>query len=149
MAELFVDKTIEIEAPASRVWSALTRRDSTAKWAPEFSGGGPRFHLESDWNLGSPVSWKDEAGNVIVEGNVTGKEPNRFLRFTAFDTRSERPASGPDDGISFELTEENSKTLLHLRQGDFSNMPEGAKYQRMSDEIWERVLPKVKQLAEG
>jgi uncharacterized protein YndB with AHSA1/START domain len=149
MPQLFVDKTVEIEAPASKVWAALTRRDATAKWAPEFSDGGPAFHLESDWNLGSAVSWKDKEGNVFVEGNVTAREPNRFLRFTVFDVRSPRALTGPEDGISYELSEGNGKTTLHIRQGDFSVIPDGEKFRRMTDETWDRVLPKVKQLAEA
>ena len=112
MEKLFVNKTIEINAPASKVWNALTRREYTDQWALEFTGG-TEFHIESDWKLGSPVLW-------------TGQ-----------------------DGITYELTEQDGKTLLKISQGDFSTMVEGEKYRDMSAEIWDRVLLKVKGLAEG
>ena len=50
--------------------------------------------------------------------------------------------------MTYELTEHNGKTTLLLLQGVFSVMAEGEKYQRLSAEVWDRVLPKVKELAE-
>ena len=85
---------------------------------------------------------------MIVEGNVTALEPNKFLRFTVFDVRGEKPPVTEEDGITYELTEHTGKTTLRLLQGDFSAMPEGEKYHRLSAEVWDRVLPKVKELAE-
>src|SRR5205807_6828368 len=104
--------------------------------------------IESDWNLGSPVLWKGQDGNVIVEGEVTALEPNTFLRFTVFDVRGEKPPVTEEDGITYELTEQSGKTTLRLLQGDFSVMAEGEKYHRLSAEVWDRVLPEVKALAE-
>lgn len=147
MPKLFVDKTIEINAPASKVWDVLTSPEQTSEWAPEFSGGD-EFHIESDWKLGSPVLWKDQDGNTIVEGEVTALELHTFLRFTVFDVRGEKPPVAEEDGITYQLTEHAGKTTLRLLQGDFSAMTEGEKYQRLSAEVWDRVLPKVKALAE-
>ncbi len=87
MLKLFVDKTIEIDAPAFKVWDVLTRPEYTGQWAPEFSGGAP-LRIESEWRVGSPVLWKDQDGKVVVEGNVTALEPEKLLRFTVFDVRS-------------------------------------------------------------
>ena len=147
MSKLFVDQSIAINAPAEKVWEILTEREYTAKWAPEFSGGSP-FHIESDWKFGSPVLWKDSEYKTIVEGNVTALEPPKLLRFTVFDTRSERPRVTAEDGITCQLSEENGKTRLRVLQGNFSVMPDGEKYRDMSVEIWKRVLRKVKELAE-
>jgi uncharacterized protein YndB with AHSA1/START domain len=147
MSKLFVDKSIEIDAPVTKVWEVLTVRRYTSNWAPEFSGGSP-FLIESDWKPGSPVVWKDAEDRTIVEGNVTALDPPKLLRFTVFDVRSERPPVKEDDGITYELSEKDDKTRLHVLQGDFSAMPDGEKYRDLSAEIWERVLSKVKELAE-
>ena len=147
MEKLFVEKSIKINTPASSVWDVLTKPEFTDQWAPEFSGGA-EFHIESDWKLGSPVLWKGQDGSMIVQGNVTALEPNKFLRFTVFDVRGEKPPVTEEDGITYELTEQNGKTMLRLSQGDFSVMAEGEKYHRLSAEVWDRVLPKVKELAE-
>ncbi len=149
MPPLFVDKTIEIEALPFKVWDVLTKPEYTSQWAPEFVGGGP-FRIESDWRIGAPVQWKDEDNVTLVEGHVTGLEPEKHLRFTVFDVRmAERPSVSEEDGITFALIRKDGHTLLHVRQGDFSPMSEGAKYWQMSGDIWDRVLPKIKRLAEA
>ncbi|WHY87315.1 SRPBCC domain-containing protein [Neobacillus novalis] len=149
MEKLFVDETIAINAPLGHVWAALTKSENTRQWALEFSSGGPEFHIESTWELGSPVLWKGQDGTVIVEGNVTAVQENKLLRFTVFDVRSEeRPLVTEEDGITFKLSEENGRTTLHVLQGDFSVMTDGAKYRDASAEIWDKVLPKVKVIAE-
>jgi uncharacterized protein YndB with AHSA1/START domain len=147
MSKLFVDKSIEINAPIARVWEVLTEHEFTAKWAPEFSGGSP-FFIESDWRLGSPVLWKDSEDKTIVEGNVTALVPGKLLRFTVFDVRSERPTVNDEDGITYQLSEKDAKTRLRVLQGDFSAMQDGEKYRDVSGDVWARVLPKVKELSE-
>ena len=147
MSKLFVDQSIETNAPASKVWDVLTKPEYTSEWAPEFSGGSP-FHIESDWSPGSPVSWKNSDGKTIVEGNVTALQPQKLLRFTVFDVRSERPPVTEEDGITYQLSEKDGKTILHVLQGDFSAIPDGEKYRDLSADVWARVLPKVKELAE-
>jgi uncharacterized protein YndB with AHSA1/START domain len=148
MNKLFVNKTIDINAPASKVWDAITKRENTDQWALEFSSGGPKFNIESTWELDSPVLWKGQDGTVIVEGNVTAVEQNKLLRFTVFDVRSpERPPITDEDGITFQLSEENGKTTLRITQGDFSVMTDGEKYRDLTAEIWDTVLPKVKELS--
>ena len=148
MPRLFVEKSIEINASASRVWDALTKLENTDEWAFEFSSGGPKFHIESNWELGSPVLWKGQDSKVCVEGNVTALEPNKLLRFTVFDARDEKKHLTEEDGMTFKLTEQNGKTILQISQGDYSIMAEGEKYQRITAETWDRVLPKIKMLAE-
>ncbi len=150
MNKLFVDQTIEINASASKVWDVITVDEYNNHWATEFSSGGPQFHLDSTWELGSPVLWKGEDGTVIVEGDVTALEPKKLLRFTVFDVRSEEKALvTEEDGITFHLSEYNGKTTLHILQGDFSVMPDGKKYRDLSAEIWEKVLPSIKKMAEA
>jgi uncharacterized protein YndB with AHSA1/START domain len=149
MRKLFVEKSINIHASEARVWEAITKQEYTDEWAIEFSSGGPQFHIESVWEIGSPVLWKGEDGEVIVEGNVTALEVNRLLRYTVFDVRmAERPAVTEEDGITFQLVEENGETNLHIKQGDFSVMTDGEKYQGLTAEIWDKVLAKIKRLAE-
>ena len=149
MTKLFVDKTIEINAPASNVWDVLTKSELNCQWAVEFSSGGPEFHLESTWELGSPVYWKGQDGTVIVEGDVTAVKQDKLLRFTVFDVRmEERPEVTEEDGITFHLAEVEGKTTLHILQGDFSAMTNGQFYRDASAEIWDKVLPKIKRIAE-
>jgi uncharacterized protein YndB with AHSA1/START domain len=148
MEKLFVDRSIKIDAPAQKVWSVLTKDAHTDEWASLFSHGTPQFRIESDWKIGSPVFWKGQDGSIIIEGNVTALEPNKLLRFTVFDVRMEKPSFAEQDGITYELTEHDGTTTLRVLQGDFSGMEEGEKYCRLSGDIWDRVLPKIKEMAE-
>lgn len=150
MDKLFVDIVIDIKAPAKAVWEALTLRENTDQWAAAFSSGGPRFHIESHWELGNPVLWKSEDGATVVEGNVTMNEPYSVLRFTVFDTRSARPEVSEEDGITYKLFEKDGITTLRVLQGDFSTIPDGKgqQYRDMSTKIWQQVLPIVKAIAE-
>lgn len=150
MDKLFVDIVIEIKAPAKAVWEALTLRKNTDQWASAFSSGGPKFQIESQWELGKPVLWKSEDGTVIVEGEVTMLEPYNVLRFTVFDTRSARPKMSDEDGITYKLFEKDGVTTLRILQGDFSTIPDGKGqlYRDMSTKTWQQVLPIVKALAE-
>lgn len=148
MTQLFVDKTIEIDALPFKVWDVLTKPGYNGQWATEFAGGAS-FRIESDWRIGAPVLWKDADNRTIVEGNVTRYEPEKSLRFTVFDVRSaQRPDVSDEDGITFELARKDAGTLLHVRQGDFSAMTDGEKYQQASAAVWDRVLPRIKALAE-
>ncbi|WP_141604005.1 SRPBCC family protein [Terrilactibacillus laevilacticus] len=150
MGTLFVNKSIEIQASKSRVWDILTKREFTDQWALEFSSGGPQFHIESNWGLGDPVLWKGQDGETTVEGTVTVLELHKILRYTVFDVRMvERPKVTEKDGITYLLDEKNGNTTLHILQGDFSAMTDGEKYHRLTEEIWDRVLPKIKILAEN
>ncbi len=149
MAELFVDKTLDIDAPPFGVWAVLTKTQYTKQWAPEFYGGAP-FRIESEWRIGAPVLWKDEHDQTVVQGNVTRLEPQKILRYTVFDVRSpEPPGLDDEDGITFELNRNGTHTLLRLRQGDFAAMADGEKYWGMSEQVWDRALPRIKQLAES
>ncbi|MBO1510189.1 SRPBCC family protein [Metabacillus bambusae] len=150
MEKLFVDESIEINASSAKVWEALTNPTYADQWASEFSSGGPQFSIVSEWNFGSPVLWKGQDETVIVEGNVTALELHKVLRFTVFDVRSsERPPVTEEDGITFNLSEQDGKTSLHILQGDFSVMKDGEKYRDLSAEIWGKVLPKIKNMAEN
>jgi uncharacterized protein YndB with AHSA1/START domain len=149
MTRLYVDQTVQINALARRVWEVLTLPEYTAQWAPEFSGGQAGFHIESNWSLGDTVLWKDRKGKTIVEGTVTAAIHEQLLRFTVFDVRARRPSASEDDGITYKLTEKDGRTTLWVSQGDFSTMEDGVRFRDLSDEIWSRVLTKVKKLAES
>lgn len=153
MATLFVVKSIEINAPADKVWKILTEQEFIKQWVEEGwkKAGVEDMTIFSDWKPGNKVLWKNKSGDVLlVEGSITALNPYKLLRFTVFDVRSKEKFSvSEEDGITFKLAEQNGYTMLEVRQGDFSVMKEGKKYHQQTDEIWERVLPKVKALTEA
>lgn len=148
MEGLFVDKSVEIKAPVSRVWEVLTSEKYTALWAPEFMNGAP-FHIESTWKVGEDVLWKDEHGKTTVKGTVTALEFGELLRFTVFDVSMPSHEVDENDGITYIFTVKDGVTTLHILQGDFSTIADGEKYHKMTEATWDRVLPIVKWQAES
>ncbi|EKE27457.1 MAG: hypothetical protein ACD_3C00205G0010 [uncultured bacterium (gcode 4)] len=145
MWKMFIDKKVEINAPSSKVWDVITKNEYTKEWTSWF---GSDVTVVSDWKLDSPVLWKTPDWKVDVEGNVTKVEPWKFLRYTVFDVGSGRYDVDEDDGVTFELSEKEGKTQLHMMHGDFWIMADGKKYYDMTEKSWDIILPKIKELAE-
>jgi uncharacterized protein YndB with AHSA1/START domain len=150
MKTLTVERTIEIEATPSRVWDVLTRPELTREWAGEFGAAGP---IESTWTLGSPVRWRNASGAVYVHGHVTAVSPLKSLRFTVCDVLNPelRPVSGlADDEItqSFSLAARGGRTVLSIAHGDFGKLRDGEMLYPLVGQLWDRLLPKIKDLAQ-
>jgi uncharacterized protein YndB with AHSA1/START domain len=146
MHSLFTDNALEIDAPAATVWDVLTQPASADRWAQAFA----QLDIRSDWALGSPVLWVQPDGKAAVEGKVTACEPGKLLRFTVADTSdAKRAMMGPEDGITFMIHEVDGMTTLRVRHGDFAVLGVlGEKYHSSTQEMWAKVLPLIKEMAE-
>jgi uncharacterized protein YndB with AHSA1/START domain len=115
MTGLFVRKTIDINAPPSKVWTVLTKPEFTREWSGPFGASGP---IESDWKRGSSVLWKNAEGRVYVSGNVRALEPNRLPEFSVrASPAGKQPSSGSeDDDITqrYELSGHDAHTSLSI-----------------------------------
>jgi len=149
VSRLFVQKTIDINAPASRVWMVLTKPEFTRQWSGPFGASGP---IDSEWKPGSPVLWRDAEGRVYVSGRVIASEPDRLLQFSveASDAGRRPPSGLDDDDITqrYELSGDDVHTMLSIAHGDFRTIPNGEEVVPVAAAIWETVLPKIKELAE-
>jgi uncharacterized protein YndB with AHSA1/START domain len=149
MTKLFVEKSIEIDAPATIVWTVLVSPKFTEQWSGFFGAQGP---IETDWNLGSRVLWKNAAREVYVSGSVTAAETNKLLRFTVRAIKPEmQPISGlAEDDITqtYALAEHAGRTTLSIAHGDFSKLRDGEKIRPGAAAVWDGVLTKIKELAE-
>lgn len=145
---LIITNTIEIKAPASKVWDALVNPQKTKQYM---------FGCEtiSDWKQGSELLWQGEhEGNPIiyVKGIISEIRPNEFLAYTAID-----PHSTIDDisenylTITYSLTEQNGTTTFTVTQGDYSKVAEGERRYKESyngGEGWNPILIQIKKLVE-
>ena|SRR5580765_616103 len=151
MDTLYVDRSIEIEASSVRIWEVLTQPEFTAKWANEFGSAGP---IESDWTIGSEVRWRNAKREVYVSGKVIAVVPHTLLQFTVCDVFNAgfRPISGrAEDEItqSYFLRGGPQRTTLTTRHGDFRNLANGEKLFPLVGQLWNRLLPQFKALAEA
>jgi len=146
---LYVESSIAIDAPPADVWRVLTWPELTSQWAGEFGASGP---IESDWRLGGEVCWRNAAGAVYVRGRVLAMEPEKLLRFSVCDVSgARRPLSGRvEDEItqSYALSAQGAGTVLSTAHGDFSGLADGESLFPAVAALWQRLLPKLKALAE-
>ena len=145
---LIVKNAIDIQAPAAKVWDALTNPEQTKKYM---------FGCEalSDWKEGSSLIWKGNFNGVelvAVKGSIVSIRPGQFLAYTTFDPNS-TVADKPENylTVTYELAQEGGHTLLTATQGDYSTVAEGDKrYQEtIAGGGWSTVLTAVKELVEA
>ncbi len=110
----------------------------------------------SDWKVGSPLLWRGtyEGKEMdFVKGNILDIEPGKLLKYTVIDPNASYP-DVPENylNVTYELIEEEDKTLLIVNQDGFENAAEGAR--RYEDtynkgEGWNPILEQIKKLAEN
>jgi uncharacterized protein YndB with AHSA1/START domain len=140
MADHVATVETEIEAPPSKVWTALTDPDQIEKYM--FGS-----HVVTDWKPGSSIVWKGEYEGKKYEdkGEILEVEPERRLKLTHFSA-----LSGQEDvpenyhTLVYELESRGPKTRLALSQ-DGNPTEEAARH---SQENWEKMLSGLKEVVE-
>jgi uncharacterized protein YndB with AHSA1/START domain len=131
---------VVISASPDRVWTALT---DPAQIEQYMMGS----QVESDWRVGSPITWKGEYQGKRYEdrGKILEYEPNRRLAMTHFS-----PLSGAEDrpenyhNVLFELDGDGDETRVSLSQDGNSSDEEAAH----SAKNWQMMLDGLKQVVE-
>ena len=131
----------EIEAPPSKVWTALTDPDQIEKYM--FGS-----HVVTDWKPGSSIVWKGEYEGKKYEdkGEILEVEPERRLKLTHFS-----PLSGQEDvpenyhTLVYDLDESDGKTHVSLSQ-DNNPTEDAAEHSRAN---WAKMLSALKEVVEG
>ena len=140
-SDITTSASIEIRAPASRVWEALTTPDLIREW---FFG----VDTETDWREGSAIVHRGEYQGQSYEdkGTILTFEPEHRLVHTHWS-----PVSGlPDEPenhqeVTWGLTERDDATELTVSE---VNVPsEEAK--AVSEQAWEGALRGLKDLLEA
>ncbi len=142
MNEKFVAKAaITINAPASRVWEALTKPDLIKQYL--FG-----THVTTDWKVGSPITYEGvwEGKAYKDKGQILEVEPGKLLVSTYWSAMSGLP-DVPENyqTVRYELLPEGSGTRLTLTQ-DNNATQEDANH---SAQNWSMVLDGMKKVIEG
>jgi uncharacterized protein YndB with AHSA1/START domain len=140
MAGFEATASVTVEAPATKVWRALTDPDLIARYM-----FGSR--VESDWQVGSPILWKGEFEGRPYEdrGEVLELEPERRLSVTHFS-----PMTGQEDvpenyhRVTYDLTSDGDVTLVRLTQDNSASEEEATQF----SQNWQMMLDGLKQVAE-
>jgi uncharacterized protein YndB with AHSA1/START domain len=146
---LIISNSIDIHAPAAKVWNALTNPEETRKYM---------FGCEaiSEWKVGSPLIWKGNFNGVeliAVKGTIKAFQPDRYLEYTVIDPNNPKIPDIPGNYlvVTCELIERNGITTLTATQGDYNTVAEGAdRYQHSVDGGgWGPILEAIKAQVEA
>jgi len=132
MSKLFVERSIEINAPASKVWRVFTDPAITRQMGGEYV---------SDWKIGSTFGWKAPNGSMLTNGTILQIEPEKILKHDLLD-----PDATIISVITYELREENGRTTLYATE-NFTNPINDKEYADAVDG-WDAALMALKEVAE-
>jgi uncharacterized protein YndB with AHSA1/START domain len=145
MAELFIRKSIEVNAPADALWKVLTDNELI----PQYMFG---CVAETDWKPGSPLLWKGSAdGRLYVKGNVVAVDAPHRLEYTVIDPNNPAVPDIPANYLTmiYEVSERGDGLVFEIIQGDYSKVAEGPKRYEDTLKGDDFILVKIKELAEG
>ena len=132
---------LTINAPASKVWDALT----DPKMIKQYLFG---TEVTTTWKVGSPITYKGEWEGKSYEdkGEVIQNEPGKLLVSTYWSSMSGLP-DFPEyfKTVRYELTPDGNGTKLTITQ-DNNDSQEDATH---SEQNWKMVLEGIKKVVEG
>jgi uncharacterized protein YndB with AHSA1/START domain len=132
--------SITINAPAEKVWTAITEPDLRKKW---FFG----VETETDWQEGSSIVHRGEWEGRPYEdkGEIKIFEPGHRLLHTHWSPMSGRPDAPENyESILYALIELNGATEVGITEDNLAGDEEKA----LSDEKWRAALAELKRVAE-
>ncbi len=138
---LITKSTIVINAPASKVWEALTDPEMIKKYL---------FGTEvtTDWKVGSPITYKGvwEGKEYEDKGIILKVEPERLLESTYWSSIAgleDKPENYKK--VTYELVSQNGSTELTITQDNNATEEE----KNHSEQNWKMVLTSLKELLEN
>ena len=133
--------TATINAPASKVWDALTKPEQIKQYM--FG-----TQVTTNWQVGSPITYKGEWKGKPYEdkGKVLEIEPRKRLVSTFWSSLAGLPDT-PENykTVRYELAPEGDHTKLTITQDNNASQEEATE----SEKNWRMVLDGIKKLLEG
>lgn len=135
MPQLFIERTMIIDATPARVWSVLTEPEFTRRFGGEFV---------TEWSPGSSFSWKGLDGRLHTHGVLTKIEPGVLFQYDLFHPNSTSVVST----ITYELhADETAKKTTLLAREEFTGAISKEVYD-LSGTAWVEALARIKGYAE-
>jgi uncharacterized protein YndB with AHSA1/START domain len=139
----YVEKSIELNAPVSRVWRAITHHEEFGQWF--------RVKLESPFVVG-----KTSRGRITYPGYehlnweavVQTMEPEKLFAFTwhpyAIDPKKDYSAE-PSTLVEFRISPTPKGTLLVVRESGFDRVPAARRAEafRMNEGGWTEQMKNI------
>ncbi len=133
--------SVEIKAPAKKVWDALTKPSLRKKW---FFG----VDTETDWKVGSPIRHRGEFQGKPYEdkGVVKQFDPEKTIAHTHWSSMSGKPDKPENyETVTYRLKEEDGATEVSVTEDNVAT----AEQKATSEKMWKQALAELKKVAEG
>ncbi|HTI57813.1 SRPBCC domain-containing protein [Mucilaginibacter sp.] len=141
MANLTLKTSIEVNAPADKVWEALTNPTIVKQY---FFG----TNVKTDWKKGSPILWEGEWDGKTYQdkGTILEVDPGKSVKYNYWSSMS-GTENIPENylDITYDLSEKGGKTELTIIQEHIKS--EDAK--NHSEQNWQSVFGKMKEMVES
>ena len=138
---LIAKATTTINAPAPKVWDALTKPEQIKQYL--FG-----TQVTTDWKVGSPITYKGEWKGKAYEdkGKVLEIEPGKRLVSTFWSALAGLPDK-PENykKVGYELASSGDKTKLTITQDNNATEEEATE----AEKNWNMVLDGIKKMLEG
>jgi uncharacterized protein YndB with AHSA1/START domain len=138
-----VSKTIQINAPVSKVWKALTDPALMKLWMSDFD-----MEINTNWEVGSPVYVRGDLHGIPFQnkGTVLQFEPGKLMQYTFWSTLSEQEDIPENYSlITIRLSPADNGTILHFTQSNFIAYTT----YKHSDFYWDGTLHILKKFVEN
>jgi uncharacterized protein YndB with AHSA1/START domain len=140
MTNLVAKAEVDVAAPAAEVWAALTHPVLIAQY---FFG----TTVETDWQPGSPITWKGEYQGKAYEdkGEVVEVKPHQRLKVTHFSPMTGLPDE-PENyhAITYEIEDRGDASHLSLSQDNNKDEAEA----EAASKTWSTMLDGLKNTVE-
>ena len=137
-----INKTVIINASASKVWNSLTNQELIKQWMLD-----TEINVITDWQIGSPIIFKGSLHWTDFEnkGTILQFESEKAFQYNYWSTLSGLPDI-PEDYtvIGFVLSQIANQTALTLT---LSNIPDEVTYKHLHF-YWDVTLDVFKKLCE-
>lgn len=138
--------SVDIAAPASKVYQVMVRPDSYQQWTSAFGDG---LYFEGSWQKGQRIRFLTPSGDGVIS-EIAENRPNEFISIRHLgyfangveDTSSEaiRAWAPAYENYTFTATAQGTKLIVDQDMTDeFENMVEA----------WPKALGKLKALCEN
>lgn len=99
---------IYIATTSEKLWEALTSGEFTKKY---WFGN----EVQSDWTVGSTVSYLNSDGKVVDQGTVLRSEPHHLLSYT-FNWLADKTIREQEPVVTFKLQQMGTTVKLTIKQ---------------------------------
>ena len=117
--EQLASKTVEIDAPAFKVWDALTQPELMKKWMVDAE---TEINILTDWTVGTSIIMRGKMHRIKFEnrGRVLQFEREQLLQYSHLSSLSRLPDETSNYSIiEFRLTPVEDRTNLTLTLSNF------------------------------